>query len=627
MYSLLLISVTFLQQKEVNSHSALHKSSKPGKPAESNIPKPKKVAANSVMESYEIANGAAESFTPKLSLSDVRSEPSLQPQNNQKLKVEVACFSLDYGEIAEQEKDEKIHELVNKKSLEQVEPFKSENALNKEDWEFHRNDSKLLLDSGMDEQLETKVDQDLFVSQEPQSINHSSMHGTLPRIDNFSDIALNVLKKEVDEQTKPLGSDAQISNEILVLQANHDTLSKDSRHSGWSKEYNNINIAPENSSLGDLSETILETSLEGTHSQSTEEVKVGVGEHFTLPVNKGCNISELQFGDESSSKGTSLHCDSLISQHDGCGNFEHRARLLTPSKINYMLSENEKLVANSSHFLDVADSFEKSANIDSDTKDFTKGGGSSPSGLHEQKPLAQAIREHDYTRRLIEDLQVKDAELRFSDENLTKDQFTLEVGSTNKESSLLGSQSPSIVVGVDFQHVDLNGGLLPENNASEEIRNKNLLEGVLGQCNDYPSTYSNSNSHISATHEFKDRSLDADDGAECLQMDAAKIVEDELNHKDNAANLITSIRGNEGHNTDVVDWNCNERCSLSESPNLQVADSLTSLGRASYGSEASLLKRKSLSQEAENCTSGEDQISSPNIHNQIAEDSGKIIHQ
>lgn len=157
----------------------------------------------------------------------------------------------------------------------------------------------------------------------------------------------------------------------------------------------------------------------------------------------------------------------------------------------------------------MVDSFEKSANIDSDTEDFTKGGGSTPSGLREHKPLAQAIREKDYPKRvIIENLQVKDAELQFSGENQTKDQFTLEVESTNKESPLVESQSPSLVADFDFQHVDLNGGLMPENNASsDEIRNKNLSEGVLGQCNDHASKYSNSNNHISATHEVKDRSL------------------------------------------------------------------------------------------------------------------------
>ncbi|KAF7823457.1 uncharacterized protein G2W53_021601 [Senna tora] len=636
----------FSQQKALSSRVALHKSSNPCKPKESNPPKSKKVAENSFhedrlphapMKSCENVNGAAKSCTPNLGLSDVKPEPKVQ------------CYSLGSGEIAEQEKVDKTPEHVNKKSLEQVEPLKIEYVLKTEDMEFPINDNKLLSDSGMDEPLETKVNENLFVFQEPES-----MHRTSTGKDNLLNIEQNDMKQEVDEQTKPFTCDAQISNGSLVLQANHDTSFKNSRHSGEFKEYNYMNTVQVNSSQRDFSETATGASLEGIPCQSTEEVK---DEHFTsqicqmeqvncgsrvndMPVNKDCDMSEFQCRVDSSPKCTSLHCDSLISQHDDHRNSEQQTSLLTSSKMKYMLYENESSVANHRYLLDQSDSFEASANSDSDTKDHTKDLAESPSGLHEHKLLAQAISEPDFTERVIENSPVKDAKVLFSDEKLTeyccnsspstsiaKDQFLLVVDSINKESPLLEIQRPSLVDNVDFQHVNLNSDLLPSNNAcSEETRKEDALE----QCNDYTSEYSTSNHHILATPVIEDGSLDEDEGLQCLQMNvseevSAKIDGVELTHDDNAANSVSSVQGSEDQITDVVDWNCNEHCSLSESLKLEVTDNLTPYRRISQGSKPSSLKRKSLSEEAENSTSGEDEISITNVQNQIAEGGSEII--
>ncbi|KAI9077091.1 hypothetical protein K1719_040913 [Acacia pycnantha] len=703
----------FSQQKASSSHSMLHKSSKPCKPA--NIPKLKKVELDCVNEAR-----------------DVKSESCLEVQNNQ--KKEVQRYSLHSGEITEHGKVETIPEHMN------------------------NNDENLLLRSDMDDHLKTKVDGDQFV--EPHSMCYSSIQRTSIERDDLPTSAQNAIEHEVDVKMKPPVCDAQISNEGSVPQAENGSSSNDCRHSGDLKEYNCMKIAQANSSLGDFREAVLGISLERIPYKSTEGVKDGVGgfdKHdvdVQLPllnanISSHCNdssqlISEavnqqpqyshsmderceeqaeninssieaeinsrsdseshangclvhattsssqespkkplLQVIDASesvpkiaemegskhtgdvqsgsvhrrsvdnehdqlidpklirdiSSKGTSFHYDLSIDQHDVLGNFDQQARILTSSKTNDILFENENSVANHSPLLDESDSFEAPANINLDTKDFC--GAETPSGLHENNLLAPAITEIDDAKRRIENLHVKDTSVMSSDENpvtcsgnnnpgtsLGNYHFPLVVETMNKESPP-ELQRPDLVADVDFLHVNLNGDLLPAKNAySEEIRSEILFEGVLGQCNNNASEDIILKNHILAASKIKDGSLDLDERTKHLQIDGAdqvtsEIVEVDPNHKVNGSNIVSSIQGNEGQ---IVDWKCIERCSSSVSLKSQDADNLISHRQIPKSSEAGSLKRKSLSEEAEISVSGKDDICNANVQNQIAEDSAELFH-
>ncbi|KAK4286484.1 hypothetical protein QN277_003034 [Acacia crassicarpa] len=340
-----------------------------------------------------------------------------------------------------------------------------------------------------------------------------------------------------------------------------------------------------------------------------------------------------------SSKGTSLHYDLSIDQHDVLGNFDQQARILTSSKTSDILFETENSAANHSPLLDERDSFEAPANINLDSIDFC--GAETPSGLHENNLLGPAITATDDAKRRIDNLHVKDTSVMSSDENpvtcggnnnlgtsLGNYHFPLVVESMNKESPP-ELQRPDLVADVDFLHVNLNGDLLPAKNAySEEIRSEILFEGVLGQCSNIASEDIILKNHILAASKIKDGSLDLDERTKHLQIDGAdqvtsETVEVDPNDKVNGCNIVSSIQGNEGQ---IVDWKCIERCSSSVSLKSQVADNLISHRQIPKSSEAGSLKRKSLSEEADNVVSGKDEICNANVQNQIAEDSAELFH-
>ncbi|XP_028757066.1 uncharacterized protein LOC114716252 [Neltuma alba] len=246
----------FSQQKASSQHSILHKGFKPSKPAESNIPKLNKVEVDCVNEARglhppgktsETVKGGTNNCTPNVSLTDVKSEPCLQVEDNQ--KREVQCYSLGSGEITEQGKVETIPEHVND------------------------NDKNLLLESdiNMVDRLKTKVDEDQF--EEPQSMCYSSTKRTSIGKDDLPTSALNAIEHEVDMKMKPLVCDAQIPNEGSVPQAENGSSFTDCRHSGVLKEYNCMKMVQVNSSLGDFSEAVLGVSRERIPYKSTEGVK------------------------------------------------------------------------------------------------------------------------------------------------------------------------------------------------------------------------------------------------------------------------------------------------------------------------------------------------------------------
>ncbi|XP_054814798.1 uncharacterized protein LOC129315239 isoform X2 [Prosopis cineraria] len=748
----------FSQQKASSSHSIFHKSSKPCKPDESNIPKLKKVETDCVNEarglrptdkSTEMVKGERKNCTPKSGIMDVTSGPSLQVENNH--RTDVQCYFLGSEEITEQGKVERIPEHVNNK------PCKNENVLFMENTEFHTNDKNLLLGSDMDDHLKTKVDEDQF--KEPRSMCYSSIQGTSTWRDDLS--THNAIEHEVDVQMKPLGCDAQISNEGLVPQGENGSSSKDSRHSGDLKDYCCMKIARVNSSLGDSSEAVLDVSLKRIPCKSTEGVKDGVGDldkhgvdtqvhllnanlsshcsdssqlipeaanqqfqyfhslgggyeeqsetmnsriegeinsgseceshvngrlvlatasssqespkRHLLEVIGACGtvskiakmedckhtrdvqsgsvyrrsidneyhqLIDAKFIKDISSRGISLHYDLSISQHDVLEDMDQKARMITFSKTNYTLCENESSVANHSLLLDESNSIEASANINSGTKDFLKEA-ETASGPHEYKLLAQTATESDDAKRQIENLHVKDTSVTSFDENtvtrgcsnnsgtsLGKHQFPLVVESINKESPP-ELERTGLVADVDFLYPKSDGDLLPANNAcSEEIKSEILFDGLLEQCNNNATEDIISKHHIQAASKIKDGSLDRDERTKHSQMDGADqvtaaIVEVDPNHIFNESNVVGSTQGYEGR---IVDWKCNERCSLSVGLKSQVADNLISYRQIPKSSEAGSLKRKSLSEEAESSVPAKDEISDANVRSQIAEDSGEIFH-
>lgn len=609
MYDLLFIFVTVLQQKSSSSHSLLHKSSKSCKSAESNIPKPNKVVANSVNDSG----------VPKISSDSNDTIQPIQEAVNQQLQ-----YIHDLDERCGGQSETLNPSIVGEISL-------------KCDGESHVNGCLVHVTTLLSQESREKHLQEIF-----RACGSETEIAEIEDRQHPGDVQSGIVHRRLDDNGYDQLNDSKLMQDRAKANSKFDRMCEDyvtDSTTACSTEVNDVSLERRN---------FHENNIE--HQNSTSQLcqmeQANCGSRGNeVSVSNDCNFSELQFRDDSSSKDTSLECDSLIAQHDVYGNFEKHARLLTSSKMNYMLCENEISVESHSHLHDESDSFEVSANTDSDTKDFSKGRAESPSGLHEHKLLSQATREPDYAKRVTENLHEKDAQVLSSDENLvkhscndipstsvTKDQFPVVIDSVKKESPLLELQRPILVADVDFPHYNLNGDLLLANNAcSEEIRSENLFEGVSDLFNAYASEYNTSNHHIQGASDIIDGNLSVDDRAECLQMAGAgevadEIVEVELNHKVNAANVVSSIQRDEDQITNVVDWRCNKRDSINENLKLLVADNLASHERILQGSEASSSKRKSLSEEPENTTSAKDDISNTSVPNQIAEDSSEIIH-
>ena len=121
MYDLMFIPVTASQAKPSGSHSQLQKSSQPCKPAESNLTKLRKLERHSINEARlppatkkrsETVEGVVNTCTKKLSLSDVKSEPSTQVDDNQIAGLAVECDSLVLEKISKQEMVEKLSQVL-----------------------------------------------------------------------------------------------------------------------------------------------------------------------------------------------------------------------------------------------------------------------------------------------------------------------------------------------------------------------------------------------------------------------------------------------------------------------------------------------------------------------------------
>ncbi|RDX63613.1 hypothetical protein CR513_57935, partial [Mucuna pruriens] len=264
----------FSLAKAPSSHSQLQKSSKPCKPAKSNIPKLENLETNSVNEARlphapglrsEIVKGATKNCIEELSLLDVKSEPSMQVDNKQMAGVEVEYDSMGSEKISKQEKVENILEHVNIKSKEQVEELhRSENASSMEDVVFPKHEKKLLSESHTQEQLEKEAGRPDVLSngnqsvfQEPQSMDYHGMQRTSIVKSSISNTVHNGMGQDEDEKIKLLACDVLVtSNESLVLKAKDGISFEDSRLSGEFKEYNGIKTAPLSSSHIDFSETV-----------------------------------------------------------------------------------------------------------------------------------------------------------------------------------------------------------------------------------------------------------------------------------------------------------------------------------------------------------------------------------
>lgn len=274
--------ITALQAKASSSRSQLQKSSIPRKPAESNIPKLRKLETVSVNEARlphaprkrsEIVEGAARNCTKELNISDVKSEQSMQIDNKQMAGVEVECDSLDFEKISKQAQVELENNLehVNLKSKEQGELYESENVSSMENVLFTRHNKKLHWKGHTHEQLDKEADHhplddklydvlsngDQSLFQEPQSMHYHSMQRTSNNISNTCD--------------------GPTFNENLVLQVEHGTF-KDGRHSGEFKEYNSGKTALLNSSLVDFSKTVPGGSIQGIQCKNTGQVNGRAGD-------------------------------------------------------------------------------------------------------------------------------------------------------------------------------------------------------------------------------------------------------------------------------------------------------------------------------------------------------------
>ncbi|KAI4322215.1 hypothetical protein L6164_021927 [Bauhinia variegata] len=363
-------------------------------------------------------------------------------------------------------------------------------------------------------------------------------------------------------------------------------------------------------------------------------------------------ISDLQSRDDSSSRDTPTYCDSLSVEHDIDGNYEQQAGLLTHSAISEMPRENESFLANHGHLVCESEPVQVSADVNSNTKSSTLSGLASPPGYFQPKQLVPVVGEYEFTNRVIEESHVKDIQLQSSLENLvsnddscnsfSNDQSLLAVDNINEQSKLLEIQRPSLVAVADSEQINhkphTDADLLPANDAarSEEIQREDLFEGVSEQCNDNGSQNSTRNHHTHATSEIKNGNLGVDESAEYIQRDdgaekgSAQIPSlVELSHTA-IANELSSKRGSEDQNIEVVNKKSNEHLSSSEDIKLQVADNPTPNWTSPLSSEISSSKCINLKEEAK--TSMSDEIPNTELQHQFkmgiypAEDSSEMIN-
>ncbi|KAG4386926.1 hypothetical protein GLYMA_11G150661v4 [Glycine max] len=287
----------FSLAKTSSSHSQLQKSSKPCKPARSNIPQLQNLETNSVNEARlphapgirsQIVKGAAKNCTEELTLLDVKSESRMQVDNKQMAGVEVEHNSMGSEKISKQEKVENNLEHVNIKPKEQGELHRSENASSMENVIFPRHEKKLLSVSQTQEQSEKEAGHPDVLSnkyqsvfQEPQSMDHHGMLRNSIMTGSISNTVHNAMGQDEDEQIKLFACDVLTSNESLVLQAKHGTSFKGSRLSEEFKEYNSVKTAFLNSSLVDLSETVLGGSIQEIPFKNTEQVNGDAADFVT----------------------------------------------------------------------------------------------------------------------------------------------------------------------------------------------------------------------------------------------------------------------------------------------------------------------------------------------------------
>ncbi|XP_047169829.1 uncharacterized protein LOC124838304 isoform X2 [Vigna umbellata] len=152
--------------KAPSSHSQLQKTSKPCKPAKSNILKLQNLETNSVNEARlkhapamrsEIVKG--KNCTEELSLLDEKSELSMQVDDKQMTCVEAKDNSVGSEKISKQENVENILGNVNVTYEEHGELCSSNNASSVEDAVFPRHEKKLLSESHAQVQLEKETGQ------------------------------------------------------------------------------------------------------------------------------------------------------------------------------------------------------------------------------------------------------------------------------------------------------------------------------------------------------------------------------------------------------------------------------------------------------------------------------------
>ncbi|PNY03653.1 hypothetical protein L195_g000060 [Trifolium pratense] len=279
----------FSQAKASSSHGQLQKTSIPCKSSESNIPKLRKAETISVNEARsKIVKRASKNCTKELSLSDVKSEPIMQIDNKKMDGGEVECDSSGFEKVSKQAEVENVLEHVNLKSKDQGELHESDNVASMENVVFPTHEKEFLTKSHTHEQLEKEADHplddklydissngDQSLYQEPESTHCPIMQGTSG---NVSSTVHSAIGQDEDDQIKGPTCDFPALKESLILQAEHDTSFKDSRHSGEFKEYNSVKTALLNSSLDNFSKTVSEGSIQGTVCKNTEQVNCGVGE-------------------------------------------------------------------------------------------------------------------------------------------------------------------------------------------------------------------------------------------------------------------------------------------------------------------------------------------------------------
>ncbi|XP_019454003.1 PREDICTED: uncharacterized protein LOC109355347 isoform X2 [Lupinus angustifolius] len=314
----------FSQTKVSSSQSQLKQSSKPCKPAEYNIPKLRKLEANSIDDARlphaprkrsEIVGVTAKHHNEKLSLSDAKSEPTMQEDKKQMAGIEVRCDSLDcektsdlnmvnnkqmsgvkvecdslcFEKISKKEMAENIFVNDNIKYKEHAKLHISDSVSNMGDVRFRTHEKMLLSKSHTHEQLEKEADHssedksydvlsngDQSVFQEPPSMHHHSMPRKSVGTYDISNIMPSAVEQAEDEQSKLLTCDILTCNKSLVLQEKHDPSSKYSRHSGEFMEYNCVKTSLLNSSFSISSETVLGEPLQAIPIKNTECVNDGV---------------------------------------------------------------------------------------------------------------------------------------------------------------------------------------------------------------------------------------------------------------------------------------------------------------------------------------------------------------